>query len=127
LDKSLHRLSGSVVAGNILVNGSFQRIQHELLGDKVRSISYGKEFITVQLESSSVLIPLVDLSPQKAKIQNQLESRIANVMNHAKFILGPKIKELEQLLADYSGTAHVVTYESGTGTLTLALLTLGHN
>lgn len=70
-------------------------------------------------------IPLVDLTPQKVRIQDQLGLRLAKVLNHTTFILGPEVRELEARLADYSGTAHVVTCGSGTAALTLALLALG--
>jgi dTDP-4-amino-4,6-dideoxygalactose transaminase/predicted dehydrogenase len=69
-------------------------------------------------------IPLVDLTPQKARIQGQLNHRIAKVLNHTTFILGPEVHELEARLANYSGANHVVTCGSGTGALTLALLAL---
>lgn len=70
-------------------------------------------------------IPLVDLTPQKARIQDQLDFRLAKVLNHTKFILGPEVRELEARLTDHSGAAHVVTCGSGTAALTLALLALG--
>jgi dTDP-4-amino-4,6-dideoxygalactose transaminase len=68
---------------------------------------------------------LVDLTPQKVRIQDQLDFRLAKVLNHTIFILGPEVRELEARLADYSGAAHVVTCGSGTAALTLALLALG--
>lgn len=70
-------------------------------------------------------ISLVDLTTQRVKLQDKLDTKIAKVIQHGKFILGPEVRELETRLADFAGAAHVVTCGSGTGALTLSLLALG--
>ena len=46
-------------------------------------------------------------------------------MDHGQFILGPEVRELEQKLAEYTGSKHCVTVSSGTDSLLIALMALG--
>jgi len=46
-------------------------------------------------------------------------------LDHANFILGPEIAELENALADYVGVPHAITCASGTDGLEIALRALG--
>ncbi|KAH8667636.1 DegT/DnrJ/EryC1/StrS aminotransferase family-domain-containing protein [Tricladium varicosporioides] len=69
-------------------------------------------------------IPLIDLAAQKSKIQDCLRVRLAKVLNHMEFIMGPEVGELENRLCAYSGAAYTITCASGTDALTLALLAL---
>ena len=52
-----------------------------------------------------------------------MDAGIAEVINSAKFISGPQVKELEKQLANYVGTKHCVTCANGTDAITLALMT----
>jgi len=54
---------------------------------------------------------------------------IAEVCDSQRFIMGPKVSELEASVADYSTTRHGVGVSSGTDALLLALMALdiGHN
>ena len=45
-------------------------------------------------------------------------------MDHGQFILGPEVRELEQKLAEYTGSKHCVTISSGTDSLLIALIAL---
>ena len=71
------------------------------------------------------MIPFIDLATQQKKIKFDLDRRIADVLAHGKFILGPEVKELEERLADYVGVKHCVACANGTDALLIALMGLG--
>ena len=71
------------------------------------------------------LIPFVDLAAQQEKIKAHLDCRIAAVLAHGKYILGPEVGELEQTLAEYVGVKHCIACASGTDALLIALMALG--
>jgi UDP-2-acetamido-2-deoxy-ribo-hexuluronate aminotransferase len=67
----------------------------------------------------------LDLARQRERIASDLESRMAEVLSHHRYILGPEVTELETQLADRTGMKHAVTCSSGTDALLLALM--AHN
>ena len=67
----------------------------------------------------------IDLKSQQARIREDIEARIQKVLDHGQYILGPEIKEMEEMLASYVGVKHCVGASSGTDTLLIALLALG--
>ncbi|OUR60974.1 aminotransferase DegT [Colwellia sp. 39_35_sub15_T18] len=64
----------------------------------------------------------IDLQAQYQHLKSKIDKRIADVLNHGKYIMGPEVQELEQALADYVGVKHVITCANGTDALTLALM-----
>lgn len=58
-------------------------------------------------------------------IREAVDSRIAAVLNHGRYILGPEVVELEQTLAAYVGVEHCIAVASGTDALLIALMALG--
>jgi UDP-2-acetamido-2-deoxy-ribo-hexuluronate aminotransferase len=66
----------------------------------------------------------IDLQSQQARIRASLDRRIAAVLDHGQYILGPEVSEMERVLADYVGVAHCVSAASGTDALLLALMAL---
>jgi len=46
-------------------------------------------------------------------------------MEHGQFILGPEVREIENKLAEYTGSKHCITVSSGTDSLLIALMALG--
>ena len=67
----------------------------------------------------------IDLKSQQLRIREDIEARIQKVLDHGQYILGPEIKEMEEMLASYVGVKHCVGASSGTDTLLIALLALG--
>jgi UDP-2-acetamido-2-deoxy-ribo-hexuluronate aminotransferase len=66
----------------------------------------------------------IDLKTQQAAIKSDLDSRIAGVLAHGQYIMGPEVAEIETILANYVGVAHCVTVASGTEALLIALMAL---
>jgi UDP-2-acetamido-2-deoxy-ribo-hexuluronate aminotransferase len=67
----------------------------------------------------------IDLKSRHKLIGDKINARIQNVMDHGQFILGPEVRELEQKLAEYTGSKHCITVSSGTDSLLIALMALG--
>jgi len=66
----------------------------------------------------------IDLKTQYRRIKPSVDERIARVLEHGQYILGPEVPELERVLAEFVGTKHCVAASSGTDTLLIALMAL---
>ena len=71
------------------------------------------------------MLPFIDLAAQQDRIAEEIKTRIASVLAHGKYILGPEVVELEQRLSDYTGSEHCITVANGTDALQIALMALG--
>lgn len=71
------------------------------------------------------MIPFIDLKSQQDRIRPALDKRIAAVLAHGQYIMGPEVAELEEKLAAYTGSKHCVAVSSGTDALLIALMALG--
>ncbi len=67
----------------------------------------------------------IDLKAQQARIRESVDRRIATVLEHGRYVLGPEVQELEELLANYIGTRYCVSVGSGTDAILIALMALG--
>ena len=67
----------------------------------------------------------IDLAAQQARIRERIDARIATVLDHGRYILGPEVGELEEKLAAFCGARHCVACANGTDALELALMALG--
>jgi len=67
----------------------------------------------------------IDLKSRHNLISDKINARIQKVMDHGQFILGPEVRELEQKLAEFTGSKYCVTVSSGTDSLLIALMALG--
>jgi UDP-2-acetamido-2-deoxy-ribo-hexuluronate aminotransferase len=70
------------------------------------------------------MIPFVDLSAQQDRLRTEIETGIARVLAHGKYILGPEVEELEEKLAVYSGASDCISCANGTDALQVALMAL---
>jgi len=70
-------------------------------------------------------IPLIDLAQQQSIIRDRIDAAIERVLNHGQYIMGPEVSELEEALAAFSSSRHVVSCSSGTDALMLGLMALG--
>ncbi|MBO6853868.1 MAG: DegT/DnrJ/EryC1/StrS family aminotransferase [Marivivens sp.] len=71
------------------------------------------------------MIPFIDLAAQQDYLRADIEARIAAVLAHGEYILGPEVAELEEKLSDYTGAAHCISVANGTDALQIALMALG--
>jgi dTDP-4-amino-4,6-dideoxygalactose transaminase len=69
-------------------------------------------------------VPLLDLKPQYATIKNDVLAAIGEVLDSQVCILGPKVVELEQRVAELSGCQFGIGMSSGTDALLASLMAL---
>ena len=68
---------------------------------------------------------LIDLTIQQQAIREALDRRIAAVLSHGQYIMGPEVEELEDVLCDFVGVRHCITVSSGTEALLISLRARG--
>lgn len=73
---------------------------------------------------TTVNIPPFDATSQYKTIAAELEKNICQVMADGRYIMGPQVKEFEAQFAQYLGCEQVVSCNSGTDALHLALRAL---
>lgn len=66
----------------------------------------------------------IDLRAQQARIRSQIDARIAAVLDHGNYIMGPEVRELERELAAFSDVGHALGCANGTDALQLAMMAL---
>ena len=62
-----------------------------------------------------------DLKKQYSVLKDEMDQAILDVVASSAYVMGPKVKEMEQAFADYVGVKHCIGCASGTDTLLLAL------
>ena len=67
-------------------------------------------------------VPLLDLKQQYKTIREEILKAAEDVFESQYFILGPKVKALEEEIAEYCSTAHAVGVSSGTDALLISLM-----
>ena len=67
-------------------------------------------------------INFIDLGAQQARIKDKIDARLARVLAHGQYILGPEVGELEEKLANYAGAEHALGCGNGTDALLLPLM-----
>jgi UDP-2-acetamido-2-deoxy-ribo-hexuluronate aminotransferase len=67
-------------------------------------------------------INFIDLKAQQKRIRENVERRIAKVLDHGSYILGPEVKELEDVLGRSVGMKHCISCGNGTDALLMALM-----
>jgi len=70
-------------------------------------------------------IPLLDLKKQYEKIRDEIMLAAEEVFESQHFILGPKVEEIEERIAEYSGCEYAVGVSSGTDALLISLMAAG--
>jgi dTDP-4-amino-4,6-dideoxygalactose transaminase len=70
-------------------------------------------------------VPLFDTRTPLEPLREQIQARIAEVIDSARFILGPEVEAFEAALAAHLGTRHVIGVGNGTDAITLALRAMG--
>ncbi len=70
-------------------------------------------------------IQMVDLQSQYAKIKQDIDAGIQEVIDTAAFVKGKKVTEFQHHLEQYTGSKHVINVGNGTDALQIALMGLG--
>lgn len=71
------------------------------------------------------MVSFIDLAAQQSRLKSEIDSGIARVLEHGRYILGPEVTELEQSLSTYTGAQHCITCANGTDALQIALMAVG--
>ena len=69
-------------------------------------------------------IKFCDLNRQYEVLRGQIDEKINKVLQHARFINGPEIKQLEDRLSSFLGVKHAIGVASGTDALFSSLLAI---
>ncbi len=70
-------------------------------------------------------IPFIDLATQRDRIRHKVDHRIATVLDHGAFVMGPEIRELEAALGAFGQMPYTLSCASGTDALALPLMAWG--
>jgi len=70
----------------------------------------------------SMNVPLLDLKAQYATIKDEINAAVLEVLESQYFILGPKVQECEEAIADYVQCRHAVGVSSGSDALLMCLM-----
>lgn len=70
-------------------------------------------------------VPLLDLKAQYRDLKDELDAVWFDVMGNAGFIGGPRVKALEEAVAEYCGTKYAVACANGTDALFLIMAAMG--
>lgn len=69
-------------------------------------------------------VPLLDLKAQYAGLREDVEATMREVCDSQWFVMGPKVVELEERVAEYSQAQYGIGVSSGTDALLVALMAL---
>ncbi len=69
-------------------------------------------------------VPLLDLQPQMTRFREEILQAVTDVIDSTRYILGPRVTELEREIADYCGVDASVGVSSGTDALLVSLMAL---
>lgn len=83
------------------------------------------EQLLSELGNTNQSVNFIDLKKQYNHIHSRIEKNIDEVINSTSFIMGNKIAELEENLADFVGVKHCIAVSSGTDALLIAMMALG--
>jgi len=64
----------------------------------------------------------IDLHAQQARIKDNIDAGIADVLRHGRYILGPQVETFEVELAKFANAKHAVSCANGTDAILLPLL-----
>src|SRR3954451_23443941 len=70
-------------------------------------------------------VPLMDIRGQYAELLDDVKRSVCDVIDSARFILGPNMRALEEEIAAATGATHAVAVGNGTDALVLSLEALG--
>jgi len=69
-------------------------------------------------------VPLLDLNAQLKTIEKEVKDAVNEVIDSTRYIMGPKVEELEAKIAEYVGAKYATGVSSGTDALLISLMAL---
>ena len=69
-------------------------------------------------------VPLLDLKAQLKTIEKEVKAAVNEVIDSTQYIMGPKVVELEEQIAEYVGAKYATGVSSGTDALLISLMAL---
>ena len=69
-------------------------------------------------------VPLLDLQAQLKPIEKEIKEAVLEVIESGRYIMGPKVEELEREIASYCGASFALGVTSGTDALLVSLMGL---
>mgnify|MGYP001387235219 CR=1 FL=1 len=72
--------------------------------------------------STPAKFAFVDLKAQYARLKPQIDERMARVLAHGQYIMGPEVAEFEAKLAAFAGAQEAIGVANGTDALHIALM-----
>jgi dTDP-4-amino-4,6-dideoxygalactose transaminase len=70
-------------------------------------------------------VPLLDLKAQLDPLRDEILAALTEVLDSTRYIMGPRLEELEEAIASYSGSRYGIGVASGTDALLVTLMGLG--
>ncbi|MCB0546265.1 MAG: DegT/DnrJ/EryC1/StrS family aminotransferase [Phaeodactylibacter sp.] len=77
------------------------------------------------MKEATLNIQMVDLQSQYAKLQEEIDAAVLDVIRSAAFINGPRVRDFKANLEQYLGVKHVIPCANGTDALQIALMAIG--
>ena len=92
--------------------------------DVISTVKFEKDYLNSNSNNKTSSIALLDLQDEYRHMLEDIDNAVLNAISDAKYILGPQVKALEELIASYLGVKHCVAVSSGTEALVIALRAL---
>ena len=77
------------------------------------------------MKETALNIQMVDLKTQYARLQEEIDHAVLEVIRSTAFINGPQVREFQSNLEEYLGAKHVIPCANGTDALQIALMAIG--
>lgn len=67
----------------------------------------------------------IELQTQYQLLKADIDAGIQRVLDHGQYIMGPEVRQMEEVLEAYTGAKHCIAVASGTDALLMALMAAG--